>query len=1413
MEENIFKYGAYDLDKRLFLQNIQSGKIKSSYINHYKLNEQQIKDFNSALGVVIDGINNGTLDPEHGLGKFADSSGNILDTEAYNQALEYIHRVADAIITNQPKKANKRSSVQEEIEQPVQPVQKEEKKEDVVTPELTPYTNNAHSFSAYFKQQTNPFGSYQLGSPEEEAHINEWAKQFNGDKLKMAQGLAKMIEAYGKQFDYTKVNLGNISQQDYQSGINNAVNALNDGYKPEEIGALTYLNAGNYAKLFADKDSEDLKKEEDQTDQLNNSSFWDSLSDDDKIRIGTAGADVASALAAWIPGYGTAASGVLGVGSTLTNAYLDFKDDKTSFWQDLGNLGFGLGMDAFGMIPGFGTGAKGAKIMKIVKPISKTLFLGFGYLGLTQAQDVLKRMDDPNYELTTDDIRALSAGISTLVGGTTYLANKKQMNKVTTARDVAEVRTKSGKPAKITQEELAEIQKLDGFEAQNTKFKNITGEELAAELKGRNLNPFSDNFQLTKNGPNVSTYKERNFVDEVPRKYRVLQIMNGETPKTKKSKSGPENEDLQKLHEVDKKEYKKAIKDANKEFAAEDKRIKQLQEISNRGKTDLTQEQINIINADRARKGLNPLTEKEISKINNRRNSSKRETETLDLTNRKPNRLLDIHNKNKAIQKEKEEIIANHKEELRQASLAKPQGGTPVEAAPKGAGKTVAQIKKLAESIPTVKPKSEAKPIKIANLPAIIQKPVLKSLQEIAGPNGSPLKTMQGLDQALAQRMHSQGLETKMNRMIEPHAEEVLGRKRKEYLSGLVRNVQNSQVPELPKKPLVGAARTAKEKMYDQLFNERYYAMQEALRNNKVLPHKNKEKASKKKKQKDKYVNRRALGGILFAKGGNTINGTPILNVGNWYKFIGSLFRNDLLEGINSGKYTYSDINAMQDRHQEIDSALGANVANPTENVIVKQYYTDIRDNYGYVNNKGIKSGEANSRYKVLANPRTGDTLEGNWNPDGYYSGRGQDRKLLGVVGDYSEQELADTLKFWKDAGYEMYADSNNYYKLKPIESLDSVGGSDKATESQKAIDPNNSRKVRLIDISGRLKNLKPEESDIKGTPLEPLKTPKEPIVNFDDITSTFNYLNHIWTNKKLEDLSHTIPVLQYNLMNNHYFQEGDYNSLMEGKRYEGSINSAMQRQQTSNIDEFKSGAMEGWRESLKARDMYAQKDDARKAQTRDMSWQVTNQVKNYNLAAADKNAANIHQATVEQIGSTGLGMRANLDSTTNWLNNLTVNWWKRKQKQDEKNEKDEAIYQTLFAQDYNQNPGNYILGWNENHTNLWNRFKAGEQFTDASEIKQLEQLKDVIQRNYLSRIYPNSKYLQNVPKAPMFDSITTEWDPLSLIIWKKKGGKLSKNMVNAIINYLKESNKNYHKDADRSVKGLYNFIKQQQKK
>jgi hypothetical protein len=44
----------------------------------------------------------------------------------------------------------------------------------------------------------------------------------------------------------------------------------------------------------------------------------------------------------------------------------------------------------------------------------------------------------------------------------------------------------------------------------------------------------------------------------------------------------------------------------------------------------------------------------------------------------------------------------------------------------------------------------------------------------------------------------------------------------------------------------------------------------------------------------------------------------------------------------------------------------------------------------------------------------------------------------------------------------------------------------------------------------------------------------------------------------------------------------------------------------------------------------------------------------------------------------------------------------------------------------------------------------------------------------------------------------------------RKKGGNITKDMTKAIIDYLKESNKNYNKAIDRSVKGLYNSIKLQ---
>ena len=56
------------------------------------------------------------------------------------------------------------------------------------------------------------------------------------------------------------------------------------------------------------------------------------LSTIDKVRIGSAIADIGSILAAFVPGYGTAASAIAGLGSTGANLYADISDDSVSGW-------------------------------------------------------------------------------------------------------------------------------------------------------------------------------------------------------------------------------------------------------------------------------------------------------------------------------------------------------------------------------------------------------------------------------------------------------------------------------------------------------------------------------------------------------------------------------------------------------------------------------------------------------------------------------------------------------------------------------------------------------------------------------------------------------------------------------------------------------------------------------------------------------------------------------------------------------------------------------------------------------------------------------------------------------------------------------------------------------------------------
>lgn len=198
---------------------------------------------------------------------------------------------------------------------------------------------------------------------------------------------------------------------------------------------------------------------------------------DDCIRLGAAGADVASIITSFVPGYGTIASAGLGVGSTLANFGADMKDGFQL--RDLGNLGLGLGMDAVGLIPGLGAAGKGSKILKNLLKVAPKLMTAWSvstsFAPAIQAFNKLK--DKGAKEMTVDDWKALANGLTAAAGATRWGAaaakNKINTNKYgTTTRTVT---TKSGKQVQMSEDEFQRIKRASGIKGQNEALQAVEG--------------------------------------------------------------------------------------------------------------------------------------------------------------------------------------------------------------------------------------------------------------------------------------------------------------------------------------------------------------------------------------------------------------------------------------------------------------------------------------------------------------------------------------------------------------------------------------------------------------------------------------------------------------------------------------------------------------------------------------------------------------------------------------------------------------------------------------------------------------------------------------------------------------------------------------------------------------------------
>lgn len=620
-----------------------------------------------------------------------------------------------------------------------------------------------------------------------------------------------------------------------------------------------------------DQKVEETGKTREQVEAAERRPMEEGFSTIDKVRLGTAAADAISAAAAFIPGYGTVASGVLGIGSTLTNIGADIVDESMSGWDVAGNALYGLGMDVVGLIPGMGATGKAAKIVRVLKPVSKLAMRTLQAYGMVHSADAFNKLMSNPSDMSADDWRNLVTGLQAISGEARYKGGKRAVSRATTQRDVADVKTSTGRMATISKEDLDKLRETKGLKAQNKLFSELTGgQKLQREFKGREFNwkqPWKS--RLHSDNPEFSTRTESTFLPEDTswdaRLFRGMQKKEGNSKKKPSQQTTASNFD----------------------------RLRNLS--SQTGK--LTPQEIATINRQRVKSGKGKLTQQEIEALNQRRSNRAGSAEDNSFQARLARYKQDkkdgkFNSVEDDIKRAKDELA----EATRQQRLAVPTGQGSIVSPD---AKEARFIMGLSKAIPTVNPSRPP----ITNPPAIIPRQQI----EIPKPQTTPFNSQrirEGLERAQRERLGRDIGDTRIQRAIESNPERTARLQAQEAYRNVRQYFNMYGVPQY-KKPLTGAARRNKQNTYNQLFGEGYYAMQDALRN-RPLPHKQSNK-KKKTSRDDRRTVKREEGGILdrvrkFYGGGITETArkaTQYALNNNWFT---NLYNQKSLTGWDSSK-------------------------------------------------------------------------------------------------------------------------------------------------------------------------------------------------------------------------------------------------------------------------------------------------------------------------------------------------------------------------------------------------------------------------------------------------------------------------------------------------------------------------------
>lgn len=287
-----------------------------------------------------------------------------------------------------------------------------------------------------------------------------------------------------------------ISQNPFKGTVSGYV-ASKTTYNPESV--LQYVDSKYKGRTVEEQKVADRKP------GSITSGDW---TGEDYTRLASIVADIGSMGAAYVPVYGTAASAILGAGSSVASYGADLSENGFR-WGDLGNLAVNLGLDAVGLVPGLGSAAKGSKILKTAAKYLPRVLATVSLANTPEVYKSVKKAMTPGTDLTVDDWRNIAEGFKMVLQGGKGIKRTVQAHnlKKELATGNSLLTTLGGKEVSVTPAQLSEIRSHRKLEDQEAALQLLLKDDnlkLAGDLNKRWFNP-------TGWFPNSNIRKEYDF--------------------------------------------------------------------------------------------------------------------------------------------------------------------------------------------------------------------------------------------------------------------------------------------------------------------------------------------------------------------------------------------------------------------------------------------------------------------------------------------------------------------------------------------------------------------------------------------------------------------------------------------------------------------------------------------------------------------------------------------------------------------------------------------------------------------------------------------------------------------------------------------------------------------------------------